>query len=56
MCDSIGRRAKFAVLITSTNTSVQPECDDMRPAGMNNHITASAFPTSRSTTTRTFSA
>ena len=29
--DSLGYRKKFAILIPSTNTSVQPEFDDMRP-------------------------
>ena len=31
--DSLGWRQKFAVLVPSTNTSVQPEFDAMRPAG-----------------------
>ncbi|MGO4394273.1 hypothetical protein AB4Z46_23185 [Variovorax sp. M-6] len=38
MTDSLGWRQKFAVLIPSTNTSVQPEFDAMRPAGVTNHI------------------
>ena len=29
--DSLGYRKKFAILIPFTNTSVQPEFDDMRP-------------------------
>lgn len=33
MTDSLGWRAKFAVIAPSTNTSVQPEYDDMRPRG-----------------------
>lgn len=44
MTDSIGWRAKFAVLIPSTNTSVQPEFDAMRPAGVTNHISRIAIP------------
>ncbi|HXQ53447.1 MAG TPA: arylmalonate decarboxylase [Stellaceae bacterium] len=38
MTDALGWRAKFAVLIPSTNTSVQPEFDGMRPVGVTNHI------------------
>jgi maleate isomerase len=38
MGDSLGWRQKFAVLIPSTNTSVQPEFDAMRPPGVTNHI------------------
>jgi maleate isomerase len=37
MTDSLGWRAKFAVLAPSTNTSVQPEFDAMRPPGVTNH-------------------
>lgn len=44
MTDSIGWRQKFAVLIPSTNTSVQPEFDDMRPAGVTNHISRIRIP------------
>ncbi len=38
MVDTLGWRAKFAVLAPSTNTSVQPEYDDMRPRGVTNHF------------------
>ncbi len=38
MVDSLGWRGKFAVLAPSTNTSVQPEYDDMRPPGVTNHF------------------
>lgn len=38
MTDSLGWRQKFAVLIPSTNTSVQPEFDAMRPPGVTNHV------------------
>lgn len=37
MTDALGYRAKFGVLGPSTNTIVQPEFDDMRPAGITNH-------------------
>lgn len=44
MTDALGWRAKFAVLIPSTNTSVQPEFDAMRPAGVTNHISRIVIP------------
>ena len=37
MPDSLGWRRKFGVIAPSTNTSVQPEYDEMRPAGVTNH-------------------
>ena len=37
MTDVLGYRAKFGVLGPSTNTIVQPEFDDLRPAGVTNH-------------------
>jgi maleate isomerase len=44
MTDSLGFRQKFAVLIPSTNTSVQPEFDAMRPVGVTNHISRIRIP------------
>jgi maleate isomerase len=44
MTDSLGWRHKFAVLVPSTNTSVQPEFDDMRPPGVTNHISRIRIP------------
>ncbi|MES2537813.1 MAG: arylmalonate decarboxylase [Pseudomonadota bacterium] len=44
MSDSLGFRKKFAVLIPSTNTSVQPEFDAMRPVGVTNHISRINIP------------
>ena len=44
MTDSIGWRQKLAVLIPSTNTSVQPEFDAMRPSGVSNHISRIQIP------------
>lgn len=38
MTDSLGPRMKFGVIAPSTNTSVQPEYDDMRPVGVTNHF------------------
>ena len=44
MTDSLGYRRKFGVLAPSTNTSVQPEFDRMRPAGVNNHFSRIYIP------------
>lgn len=44
MGDSLGFRKKFAVLIPSTNTSVQPEFEAMRPVGVTNHTSRIAIP------------
>lgn len=38
MPDALGWRRKYAVLVPSTNTSVQPEFDAMRPPGITNHV------------------
>ena len=42
--DSLGRRMKFGVVAPSTNTSVQPEFDDMRPRGVTNHFSRIDIP------------
>jgi maleate isomerase len=44
MTDSLGWRRKFAVLIPSTNTSVQPEFDAMRVEGVTNHVSRIKIP------------
>lgn len=44
MPDALGWRKKFAVLVPSTNTSVQPEFDEMRPQGVTNHISRIRIP------------
>lgn len=44
MADALGGRRKFAVLVPSTNTVVQPEFDGMRPAGVTNHISRIRIP------------
>jgi maleate isomerase len=44
MPDALGGRRKFAVLIPSTNTVVQPELDGMRPTGVTNHISRIRIP------------
>lgn len=38
MTDILGQRQKIGLLIPSTNSTVQPEMDDMRPAGVTNHV------------------
>ena len=38
MVDVLGWRKKFGVIAPSTNTSVQPEFDAMRPRGVTNHF------------------
>jgi len=47
MTDQLGWRRKFAVLIPSTNTIVQPEFDDMRVEGVTNHISRVSVPNAR---------
>lgn len=44
MVDSLGWRKKFGVIAPSTNTSVQPEFDSMRPAGVTNHFSRIVIP------------
>jgi len=44
MADALGWRRKFAVLVPSTNTVVQPEFDGMRPQGVTNHISRIRIP------------
>lgn len=44
MVDSLGYRRKFGVIAPSTNTSVQPEFDSMRPVGVTNHFSRIAIP------------
>ena len=54
--DSLGHRMKFAVLVPSTNTAVQPEFDDMRPPGVTNHTGRISIPNNRITSDADFSA
>lgn len=44
MTDSLGYRKKFGVIAPSTNTSVQPEFDSMRPVGVTNHFSRIVIP------------
>ncbi len=38
MVDFHGHRKLIGIVVPSTNTTVQPECDDLRPPGVTNHI------------------
>ena len=38
MNDRLGYRLKLGIIVPSTNTTVQPETDAMRPPGVTNHI------------------
>ena len=38
MTDQLGYRARFGIVIPSTNTSCQPESDMLRPHGVTNHV------------------
>ncbi|MCG7198710.1 hypothetical protein MD273_03120 [Marinobacter pelagius] len=42
--DALGYRSKFAVLVPSTNTTVQAEFDEMRVRGVTNHLTRISIP------------
>ena len=54
MGDSLGHRGKLAVLAPSTNTSVQPEYDAMRPWGITHHHSRLVIPDSRVTDDASF--
>src|SRR3954470_10225350 len=54
MTDSLGHRAKFGLLAPSTNTSVQPEFDAMRPWGVTNHHSRLVIPDTRVTDDASF--
>lgn len=38
MVDSLGWRARIGIVMPSTNTTVQPECEACRPKGVTNHV------------------
>ncbi len=44
MVDSLGYRRKFGVIAPSTNTSVQPEYEAMKPYGVTNHFSRITIP------------
>ena len=37
MPDTLGFRKRIGIVVPSTNTTVQPECDPLRPRGVTNH-------------------
>jgi maleate isomerase len=54
MTDSLGYRMKFGVIAPSTNTSVQPEYDAMRPYGVTNHFSRCVIPDTKVTDDKSF--
>ncbi len=54
--DSLGPRMKFGVLGPSTNTVVQPDFDDLRPAGVTNHYSRILVPNRQAVSNETFMA
>lgn len=44
MTDRLGYRLKLGIVVPSTNTTVQPETDAMRPPGVSNHISRIHIP------------
>ncbi len=56
MTDVLGWRRKFGVLGPSTNTVVQPDFDDMRPAGVTNHYSRIFTPNAQAISDATFMA
>jgi len=56
MPDQLGWRRKFGVLAPSTNTVVQPDFDDLRPAGVSNHFSRIFTPNLKALSNDTFNA
>ena len=54
MADSLAQRAKFGVLAPSTNTSVQPEFEAMKPWGVTHHHSRLIIPDRRVTDDASF--
>ena len=54
MVDTLGWRRKIGIVMPSTNTSVQPEFDAMRPWGVTNHHSRLIIPDTRVTDDRSF--
>ena len=54
MPDSLGSRIKFGVIAPSTNTSVQPEYDSLRPHGVTNHFSRCIIPDTKVTDDKSF--
>jgi len=43
MPDTLGCRKRIGIVVPSTNTTVQPECESLRPRGVTNHIARSTI-------------
>ena len=56
MRDAIGYRLKLGVMAPSTNTIVQPDMDDMRPAGVTNHYSRIFTPNNKALSNDSFRA
>jgi maleate isomerase len=41
--DSLGFRKRIGIVVPSTNTTVQPECEALRPRGVTNHVARSTI-------------
>jgi maleate isomerase len=54
MPDVLGSRKKFGVMGPSTNTIVQPDFDDLRPAGVTNHYSRIFTPNANAVSNETF--
>ena len=54
MRDVLGWRHRFGVMGPSTNTVVQPDFDDMRPAGVTNHYSRIYTPNADAVSNETF--
>ncbi len=44
MADTLGFRKMIAIVVPSVNSAVQPECDEMRPEGVINHMGRAVTP------------
>lgn len=56
MRDVLGWRRKLAIMAPSTNTIVQPDCDDMRPHGVTNHYSRIFTPNNKALSNDSFRA
>jgi maleate isomerase len=54
MTDALAWRKKFAVMGPSTNTVVQPDFDDLRPAGVTNHYSRIFTPNTQAVSNETY--
>jgi len=56
MPDVLGWRRKFGILAPSTNTVVEPDFDELRPAGVTNHLSRIFTPNVQGLSNETFRA